>query len=132
MLRVAPDKKTILAFFGAPFKTNLFWKEHKRRVADQFLNNIESFIPGLKKNITYYDAATPSTLYRYTLNYQGAAFGWAKMPSQIFNTSLSKTILINGLYMTGHWTSIAFGMPGTCYSGYETAKRILRKEKVKN
>ncbi len=130
MLRVSPDKKTIIAFFGAPFRTSLFWKEKKKEIAEHFLDHIERYIPHLKEHVVYFDAATPSTLHRYTLNYHGAAFGWAKMPSQIFNTSLSKTALIKGLYMAGHWTSIAFGMPGTCYSGYDTAKRILRKEKI--
>ena len=52
------------------------------------------------------------------------------MPSQTYDPIFSKTTSINGLYLTGHWTSIAFGMPGTCYSGHDTAKRILRKEKI--
>jgi len=130
MLRVSPDQKTILAFVGAPFETPLFWKQNKRQIAEDFLSRIGNLIPDIKKNITYFDAATPSTLYRYTLNYKGAAFGWAKMPSQTYDPIFSKTTSINGLYLTGHWTSIAFGMPGTCYSGHDTAKRILRKEKI--
>jgi phytoene dehydrogenase-like protein len=130
MLRVSPDERTILAFIGAPFKTKSFWKLNKKQLAEEFLKRVGRFIPNLKKHIAYFDAATPQTLYRYTLNYKGAAFGWAKMPSQTFDPIFSKTTSINGLYLTGHWTSIAFGMPGTCYSGYDTAKRILRKEKI--
>jgi phytoene dehydrogenase-like protein len=131
MLRVSPNENTVLALVGAPFKTRAFWKKHKRKIAEDFLSRIERLIPNLKKYIAFFDAATPSTLYRYTLNYKGAAFGWAKMPSQTFDPILSRTTFINGLYLTGHWTSIAFGMPGTCYSGYDTARRILRKEKIK-
>ena len=48
---------------------------------------------------------------------------------QTFDEILTRTTFIERLFLTGHWTSIAFGMPGTCYSGYDTAKRILRKEK---
>jgi phytoene dehydrogenase-like protein len=129
MLRVSPDQKTILAFIGAPFQTSLFWKQNKKTVADDFLTRIEALIPDLRKHIVYSDAATPTTLHRYTLNNQGAAFGWAKTPAQTFDPVLCKTTSIDGLYLTGHWTSIAFGMPGTCYSGHDTAKRILRKEK---
>lgn len=128
MLRVSPDRRTILAFVGAPFKTDRFWKQTKKTTAEAFLQRINGFIPNLKKHTVYVDAATPSTLQRYTLNYEGAAFGWAKIPSQTFDPVLSKTTSVQGLYLTGHWTSIAFGMPGTCYSGYDTAKRILRKE----
>ncbi len=130
MLRVSPNKRTISAFIGAPFRTKLFWNQNKKKIAKKFLQSIEELIPTLEKNIVHFEAATPYTSYRYTLNYKGAAFGWAKMPSQTFEPLFSKSTFIKGLYLTGHWTSIAFGMPGATYSGYDTAKRILRKEKL--
>jgi len=129
MLRVSPDKKTIVAFTGAPFRTADFWRQNKQVIAKNFLNRIAERIPELKNHIVYFDAATPATLYRYTLNDSGAAFGWAKTPSQTFESIYNRTTPIPGLYLTGHWTSIAFGLPGTCYTGYDTAQRILRKEK---
>jgi phytoene dehydrogenase-like protein len=129
MLRVSPNKKTIVAFVAAPFKTTLFWRNNKKKKAKDLLNRIEKLVPDLKKHVVYFDAATPHTLYRYTLNYKGAPFGWAKTTLQTFDPIFSKTTFINGLYLTGHWTSIAFGLPGTCYSGHDTAMRILRKEK---
>jgi phytoene dehydrogenase-like protein len=131
MLRVSPDEKTIVAFFGAPFRTPLFWKRNKKKIADDFLKRIKKLIPNLVNHISYFDAATPSTLYRYTLNYKGAAFGWSKMTSQTFESIFNRTTFINRLFLTGHWTSIGFGLPGTCYSGHDTARRILRKEKIK-
>ena len=129
MLRVSPDSRTILSFFGAPFITSSFWKQNKKKIAEDFLDRVEQTIPNIKKHITYFDAATPSTLYRFTHNYKGAAFGWAKTPSQTFESFFSRTSPIKGLYLTGHWTSIAFGMPGTCYSGADTARRIMRNAK---
>ena len=129
MLRVSPDKKTIVAFTGAPFRTADFWRQNKQVIAKNFLNRIAERIPELKNHIVYFDAATPATLYRYTLNDSGAAFGWAKTPSQTFESIYNRTTPIPGLYLTGHWTSIAFELPGTCYTGYDTAQRILRKEK---
>ncbi|OHE55560.1 MAG: hypothetical protein A2Z47_07475 [Thermodesulfovibrio sp. RBG_19FT_COMBO_42_12] len=130
MLRVSPDEKTILVFIGAPFKTRLYWERNKKKLAEEFLNRIEEHFTDIRKHVAYFDAATPSTLFRYTLNYKGAAFGWAKMPSQIFDSILSKTTSINGLYLTGHWTGIASGLPGAFYGGYTIARRILRKEKI--
>jgi phytoene dehydrogenase-like protein len=130
LLRVSPDKRTLLASFLAPFKTESFWREHKKGIAQAFLNKIEDLIPNLKKHIVYFDAATPATLYKYTRNYKGAAFGWEKTPSQTFDPLLSRTTFMPGLYMTGHWTSAAYGMPGACYSGYDTMRRILKKEKI--
>lgn len=130
LLWVSPNKKTIIASFNTPFITRVFWKKNKKIISQAFLKIIENYIPNLKKHISYFDAATPSTLYKYTLNYKGAAFAWAKIPSQAFDPIMRKTTSINGLYLTGHWTSISFGMPGSCYAGYDTAKRILRKEKL--
>lgn len=130
MLRVSPDKQTIVAFVNAPFKSRSFWERNKEKIAQDFLNRIEKLIPGIKRYIAYFDAASPYTLYRYTLNYRGAAFGWAKMPSLTFYDIISKVTFIKGLYLTGHWTSLASGLPGACYGGFDTAKRILRKEKI--
>ncbi len=128
MLRVSPNGKSVVAFINAPFKSSTFWKQNKKEIAENFLTRIEKLIPGIKKHIVYFDAATPVTLYKYTQNYQGAAFGWAKMPSQIYDSLFSRTTSIKGLYLTGHWTSTATGMPGVCYLGYDTASRILKKK----
>jgi phytoene dehydrogenase-like protein len=130
LLRLSPDKKTLIASFLATFKTRSFWNHHKMRIAQNFLNRIAELIPNLKKHILYFDVATPATLHRYTLNDEGAAFGWAKIPSQIFNPIFSNASFIKGLYLTGHWTGIGFGMPGACYSGHDVAKRILRRENI--
>jgi phytoene dehydrogenase-like protein len=127
MVRVSPDQRTLLALVSAPYKTALFWKQNKKKIAEDFLLRIEKVVPDLKQHVTYYEAATPLTSYRYTLNYQGAAFGWAKTPTQTYDPLFNRTTFINGLYLTGHWTSIAFGMPGVCYSGADTAARILKK-----
>ncbi len=130
MLRVAPDQRTVLVFVGAPFRTAEFWKQNKKQIADDFLERVIAFLPALKNHIACVDAATPHTLYRYTLNHHGASFGWNKTPSQTYDPAFTRTTRISGLYLTGHWTSIAFGMPGTCYGGHDTARRILRKERL--
>jgi prolycopene isomerase len=113
----------------APFASVQFWKENKKKTEEDFLRKIEKAIPELKRHIVYYDGATPATLQRYTLNHQGAAFGWAKMPSQTADIIAGKRSPLQGLYFAGHWTSIGFGMPGACYSGHDTARRILRTRK---
>jgi phytoene dehydrogenase-like protein len=127
MLRVSPDKKTILAFCITAFNTHSFWKQHKKTVAEDFLNRIEKIIPNLKKHIVYFDAATPSTLHKYTLNHDGANYGWAPSLSQLFDPDFRQKSPISGLYMTGHWTAQTHGIPGVAYLGYNTAKQILNK-----
>lgn len=126
MVRVSPDYKTIAAFTNAAFVSKMFWKNEKKKTAVDFLGRIEKLIPNLKKHIVYFDAATPATLSRYTLNYQGAAYGWASTPSQMFIPEL-RQIPLKNLFFAGHWTSIGSGLPGALYSGFDAAQRILRK-----
>jgi len=128
MFRVSPDKKTILAFCNTSYKTSLFWKQNKKRIAENFLNNIARLIPDLKKHIVYFDAATPYTLYRYTLNHEGADYGWAALQSQLFEPDFRQKTFIKRLYITGHWTAQTHGIPGVAYLGYNTAKLILKRE----
>lgn len=130
VFRLSPDNRTILAFCVTSFKTNLFWKQNKKKIAEEFLDEIEKHIPSLKKHIVYYDAATPYTLYRYTLNYNGANYGWAPLQSQLFDPDFRLKSFIKGLYLTGHWTTRAHGIPGVAYLGYDTAKLILKSERM--
>jgi phytoene dehydrogenase-like protein len=130
MARLSPDKKTIVAFFPAPFKTESFWRQHKKMIAQDFVERIEKLIPGLKAHITYLDSATPYTLHRYTLNYQGANYGWAPLKSQLFDADFRQKSSISGLYVTGHWTAQTHGIQGVAFLSYNTAKVILKREKI--
>jgi phytoene dehydrogenase-like protein len=130
MLRLSPDRKTILAFCITSYKTSSFWRNNKKGLADDFLKRIETIIPNLKKHIVFFDAASPYTLFRYTLNYKGANYGWAPTPSQLFDPFFRQKSSIHGLYLTGHWTAQTHGIPGVAYLGYNTSKLILKQEKI--
>ena len=107
MVRVSPDNKTVLAFVNAPFRDKKFWADKKKELLESFLKRIEhSTIPHLSDHVVHKEAATPSTLYRYTLNHRGAAYGWAGTLSQFADPDFKKPSFINGLYLTGHWTTL--------------------------
>jgi len=126
----APNQKSLLAFAIAPFKNKRYWENNKKRWLESFIRIIEKYsIPELTKYIVYKDAATPYTLYRYTLNYKGAAYGWAYIPSQLAVPDLRKPSFIQNFYLSGHWTTLGMGIPGVVYIGHDTAKLILKKEK---
>jgi len=130
MLRLSPDKKSISAFVNAPFKNKKYWDNHKAILLETFIKRIEKHTtPELSKHLLYKDAATPYTLFRYTLNYKGAAYGWESTPAQFAEPEFKKPSFIQGLYLTGHWTTYAQGIPGVVYLGYDIAKLILRKNK---
>jgi phytoene dehydrogenase-like protein len=129
MVRYSPDKKTILSFVITAFKNKRHWDNNKKILLESFIKRIEDYaIPDLSKHIIYKEAATPYTLYRYTKNYKGAAYGWASLPSQLFTPEFRQTASLNGLYLAGHWTTQTQGIPGAAYIGSDTAKLILRKE----
>ncbi len=129
MIHVPPDKKSIMAFMFAPFKNKQYWINNKNDLLENFVKRVETVFPGISEHIIYKDAATPHTLFRYTLNYKGAAFGWASIPSQLLTDGLAQTTSIEGLYLSGHWTTQMQGIGGVAYIGRETAKLALKNEK---
>lgn len=128
MCRVMPNKSSILGFTNAPYCGKDYWRQNKEKLRDSFIEKIGELIPKLSEKIIFKDAATPHTLYKWTLNYKGAAYGWAGMPSQFAVPELSKKTTIQNLYMTGHWTTLAQGIPGVVYLGRDTSKLILKRE----
>ncbi|MBM4137206.1 MAG: NAD(P)/FAD-dependent oxidoreductase [Nitrospira sp.] len=131
LMHVYPDRKSLLSLIPVPFINRKYWNNNKEKLLESFIKRIEiDAVPGLSEHIIYKDAATPPTLHRYTLNYKGAAFGWAVTPSQLAIPDLRKPSFIQGLYLTGNWTTQGVGISGVIYVGYDTAKLILRKEKA--
>jgi phytoene dehydrogenase-like protein len=130
MLRVMPDSNSIIAFVNAPFKSKRYWESNKNKLLEAYIMNIEKqILPDLSKHIIYKDAASPATLQRYTLNYQGSAYGWASTPSQLADHEMRKPNFLKGLYLSSHWTTEGLGIPGVFYIGRDTSKILLRIEK---
>lgn len=128
LIRLLSDNKSILMLVNAPFKDEQYWRVNKKRLIDVFIKKIENIIPDFSSHIIFKDAATPNTLYKWTLNYKGAAYGWAGIPSQIAITGFTQRTSIENLYLTGHWTTLAQGVAGVAYLGRDTSKKILNKE----
>jgi len=66
------------------------------------------------------DAATPSTLERYTRNAGGAAYGWDQIPhpSRVRHG-------IDNLHLAGHWAEAGGGVLAAAYAGMRVAARII-------
>jgi phytoene dehydrogenase-like protein len=128
--RISHDESNIYAIIPAAYKNRTFWINNKSRFLESLIRKIEkSTIPGLSKYIVYKEAATPYTLYRYTLNYRGASYGWASTPSQLAVPGMRKPPSIQGLYLTGHWTTLGVGISGVIYVSHDISKLILKKGK---
>ncbi|MBI4707844.1 MAG: NAD(P)/FAD-dependent oxidoreductase [Candidatus Omnitrophica bacterium] len=129
MIRLLNGKNSrLVAFTNAPFNNGDYWKRNKDLWISTFIKNIELLIPGLSDMIIFRDAATPQSLYNQTLNYRGARCGWVASPEQLMVPGLTQASPINNLYLTGHWTTLNVGIPGSAYMGRDTAGIISRKE----
>ncbi len=130
MMHIFPDRKSVTFFINASFKNKMYWTENKKVIMNLLLDKIEKLsIENISDNIKFKEAATPYTLFKYTSNYKGASFGWAGITSQLVLPGFIKNTFIDGLFMTGHWTTHGFGIPGVTYIGYETAQKIIKNFK---
>jgi prolycopene isomerase len=64
-------------------------------------------------------------MQRYTLNQQGAAYGWSPTPKQIGLGRPDVKTPLTGLYQAGHWTRPGGGINGVAISGILAVQSIL-------
>lgn len=107
-------------------KTGEEYRQWKEEARNQLVRTAEKLIPGLSDHIVVSEAATPQTLERYTLNYKGAAYGWAHSPNQVGKNRLQPVTPIKGLYLAGHWTTPGGGTMTVILSGKTTAEIIIK------
>jgi phytoene dehydrogenase-like protein len=100
------------------------YKAKKEEVAQSYISRLETLIPGIKDSIEYYEVATSKTVERYTLNPQGAVYGFSQTPERVRLEPISK---LENLYYASAWTKIGGGFTGAIFNGYLTAFEILRK-----
>ena len=129
MVRLLSDKRSLLVFASAAFKNHNYWIKNKTFFCDHFIKKAENIIPNLTEHINYRNIATPNTLHKLTLNYQGAPYGWESTPSQLAVPGLARSIDVKNLFLAGHWSALAQGIPGVTLMGQDVANIIVRKHR---
>lgn len=128
---LAPEGcESLYLFTAAPFKDAEFWNTNKTTFRERIIERASELIPKLRDRILVCEAATPLTLYRYTLNDNGALYGLASTPDQLKTRVMPQDTDIEGLYLASHWTTVGAGQGGTpmaAYAGRNAAKLILEK-----
>jgi len=125
---LAPDNKQIISVVvssGDNYDDIDDWVAYKDKMKKDTINYLENFVPEIQDHIEVIDAATPKTLYRYTLNSKGAAYGWAVTVDQTWSNRLSHTTPFKNLFLTGHWTNPGPGICAVVSSGWRVANMIL-------
>jgi all-trans-retinol 13,14-reductase len=128
---LAPDGKSVGAVCCIDYLSDwegLSLKDYnskKELVASAIIARLEKIIPGIKDIIEYCEVGTPSTVKRYTLNPEGAVYGFAQSPSRkIFDSFRS----LENLHFASAWGKTGGGFSGAIVGGYMCAFNILRKK----
>ena len=108
-----------------PFDIGQSWRQAKHAYQQRLLEQAERYFPGLNQHLLLLEAGSPRTLERYTLNQQGAAYGFAPSPDQIGPNRPSVRGALPGLYHAGHWTRPGGGVVGVSVSAVLAAQTIL-------
>lgn len=130
LVHASPDEKGFVASILAPFKDEKFWHDNKDSICKKLISSVEEELPVLKEaKIEYKTTITPQTIFKWTGNFHGAAYGWASTPAQLAASGFTQNTPIIGLFLTGHWTTLSSGVSGVAYIGRQTAKIILGRKR---
>lgn len=123
---LAPQGRHILLLTAlCPFRIGRSWREAKQDFQQHLLEKAERHFPGLNDHLLLVESGSPRTLERYTLNSQGAAYGYAPTPDQIGPNRPGVRGVLPGLYHTGHWTRPGGGVAGVSISAQLATQAIL-------
>ncbi|MCF8357856.1 MAG: NAD(P)/FAD-dependent oxidoreductase [Prolixibacteraceae bacterium] len=96
----------------------------KNEVAEAIINRCDKLIPGFRDALEYVEVGTPLTVKRYTLNPEGAVYGFAQNPNK--PTDYLTKLPVN-IHIASAWGKFGGGFSGAIFSGYMAAMDILRK-----
>ena len=132
---LAPEGKSVGALCCIDYLTdwegldNKEYNSKKEKVASVFIERLEIIIPGIKNIIEYYEVGTSATVRRYTLNPDGAVYGFAQTPSRKVIDAFRS---LDNLHFASAWGKTGGGFSGAIYGGYLCAMNILRKRSGNN
>lgn len=122
-------KITAILSLLAPFENAKFWEGQKNNLTNKMLVGMNELIPNFMDFVELKISASPHTLYKYTLNKNGAFVGWLPSVYQAKSLHLPQTSSVKGLYLVGTWYSSGSpgqgGIPNVAFSGKKGADLVL-------
>jgi phytoene dehydrogenase-like protein len=104
------------------------YEAEKKRVAAQVLRSLSDVWPGIADQVDMIDVATPYTMWRHTLNREGAYEGFA-VTSKVLNAKIYRTLPgLGNFYMAGQWTSPGGGVVPCLLTGRHAAMLLCRQD----
>jgi all-trans-retinol 13,14-reductase len=128
---LAPTNQHILLLTTlCDYQATPCWRAAKANFENRLLSLAEQRFPGLRDHLLFFESGTPQTLERYTLNFQGAAYGYAATPEQCGPNRPPVRGAIPGLYHVGHWSRPGAGVAGVSISAQLAAQAILDQPNI--
>ncbi len=97
------------------------YDQAKERMIDRAVDGLEKFLPGIRSQCDWLEAATPKTFHRYTLHTKGSSFG-TKFEGLDISRSLFK--VVPGLFHVGSVGIIMSGWLGAINYGVIVANDV--------
>ena len=124
--RPGHDRYTIVASMNGRYDDwaqldMIAYKEAKERMIDRALAGLEKYLPGIRAQCDWLEAATPKTFHRYTLHTKGSSFG-TKFEGLDISRSLFK--VVPGLFHVGSVGIIMSGWLGAINYGVIVANDV--------
>jgi len=129
--RLAPEGKSVGAVCCIDYPadwSHLDREEYVRMkadVADIITSRCEKLIPGFREAIEHVEVATSLSVKRFTLNPEGAVYGFAQNPGRPM-AYLDQ--LPDNVSVASAWGKIGGGFSGAIIGGYMAAMDVLRKK----
>ncbi|MCK5580217.1 MAG: NAD(P)/FAD-dependent oxidoreductase [Candidatus Omnitrophica bacterium] len=127
MVRFDSAKKTCTIYANALFKSKEYWAKQKQLMIAKMINRAEDVVPKLRQSILHKSAATPQTLFHWTRNYKGAAYGWAMSTNQFMDPDFLRDKILENLFVSSHWSTVAQGIDGVAIVGEKVARIVFKR-----
>ena len=134
----APEGKNVMVISTfLPYDWNETWKwelsydaymQTKQAAASVYIQRASKLIPGLESHIEVLEVGSPITNEVFTLNPEGAVYGWTNSISQATLLRLSQSTPIKNLFLAGAWTFPGGGQATVIDSGCSAADLVLELE----
>jgi all-trans-retinol 13,14-reductase len=125
---VDPERTSIVSSTNAwwedwVYDTDEEYEKAKHELVEETIDILEKYLPGVRNDIEWKEAATPRTFHRYTRHWGGASFG---TKFEGLKVSMGLPEQIRGLYHAGSVGIIMSGWLGTANYGVITSHNVDR------
>lgn len=125
---IEPERTSIVSSTNAwwedwVYDTDEEYEQAKHELVEETIDILEKYLPGVRNDIEWKEAATPRTFHRYTRHWGGASFG---TKFEGLKVSMGLPEEIRGLYHAGSVGIIMSGWLGTANYGVITSHNVDR------